>query len=79
MSIVFIIFNGVVYGQSLKTLSIEEQIEDVTFIKNELQELHPGIYTYQTALEFEASFDSLIANLNPNQTVFQFYNSLVPE
>lgn len=77
-SIVFLIFHVIVHGQSLKSLSIEEQIEDVTFIKNELQEFHPGIYSFQTKLQFEANFDSLIANLKPNQTVFQFYNTLIP-
>ncbi|MEE4260642.1 MAG: S41 family peptidase [Bacteroidales bacterium] len=77
-TIVFIIFHVIVHGQSLKPLSIAEQIEDITFIKNELQEFHPGIYTYQTEFEFEAHFDSLIANLKPNQTVFQFYNRLIP-
>lgn len=77
-SVVFIIFHVVVQGQALKSLSIEEQIEDITFIKNELQELHPGIYSYQTELEFGANFDSLFANLIPNQSVFQFYNSLIP-
>lgn len=65
-------------GQSLKTLSIEEQLDDIEFIKTELKQLHPGIYTYQSEMEFEEGFNSLIANLQENHTVFEFYTSLVP-
>ncbi|MGB5419394.1 MAG: hypothetical protein WBN21_11250, partial [Algibacter sp.] len=61
-------------SQSLKTLSIEQQLEDVEFIKTELEKLHPGIYTYQTKKEFEDGFISLKENLYENQTVFDFYN-----
>ena len=65
-------------SQSLKILSIDDQLEDIEFIKTELQQLHPGIYTYQSEREFEKGFNSLIANLRENQTVFEFYHSLVP-
>jgi hypothetical protein len=65
-------------SQSLKTLSNEQQLEDVEFIKTELEKLHPGIYTYQTRKEFEDGFISLKENLHGNQTVFDFYNTLVP-
>lgn len=65
-------------SQSLKTLSVDEQLEDVEFIKTELEKLHPGIYTYQTKKEFEDGFISLKENLHENQTVFEFYNSFVP-
>ncbi len=65
-------------SQSLKILSIDDQLEDIEFIKTELQQLHPGIYTYQSEREFEEGFNSLIASLQENQTVFEFYHSLVP-
>jgi len=65
-------------SQSLKTLSIEEQLADIEFIKTELQKLHPGIYTYQSELEFETGFESLKVNIKTNQTIFEFYNSVVP-
>lgn len=65
-------------SQSLKTLSIEEQIEDIEFIKGELQKLHPGIYTYQSEIEFESRFDSLLENLKINQTNFDFYSQIAP-
>lgn len=65
-------------SQSLKTLSIDKQLEDVEFIQTELEKLHPGIYTYQTKKQFEDGFNSLKSNLQKNKTVFEFYNSLVP-
>ena len=74
--LLIIAFSGI--GQSLKTLSIDEQLADIEFIKTELQKLHPGIYTYQTEQEFESGFESLIVNLKENQTVFEFYNKIVP-
>ncbi len=76
--ILFLISSVIANAQSLKTLSIEEQIEDIEFIKTELQELHPGIYTYQSEQEFEDGFKSLKASLMEDQTVFDFYNVLVP-
>ncbi len=77
-SILSLIIVVVVNGQSLKTLSIEEQLADIEFIKTELQKLHPGIYTYQSELEFETGFESLKVNLEANKTVFEFYNKIVP-
>ncbi len=77
-SILSLIIAVTVNGQSLKTLSIEEQLEDIEFIKTELQKLHPGIYTYQSKQEFEDGFQSLKVNLQEDQTVFEFYNNIVP-
>ncbi len=77
-TILTLFFVFITNGQSLKTLSIEEQLEDIEFIKTELKNLHPGIYTYQSELEFETEFESLKVNLETNQTIFQFYNKIVP-
>lgn len=77
-SILLIIIAAVANGQSFKTLSIDEQLEDIEFIKSELEKLHPGIYSFQSEQEFEDGFELLIADLEANRTVFEFYNNLVP-
>lgn len=65
-------------GQGMKTLSISEQVEDIEYIQKKFEELHPRLYTFQTEQEFAEAVDSLKLTLKEDQTVFQFYNSLVP-
>ena len=65
-------------GQTLKKLSIEEQLEDIKFIKSELEKFHPGIYTYQSKVEFDGVFNELIKNLNKELSVIDFYNLVIP-
>lgn len=77
-SILALIVTVIANSQSFKMLSIDEQFEDVEFIKTELEKLHPGIYTYQSEAEFEDGFELLKANLQENKNIFQFYNRLVP-
>lgn len=69
---------SIMNGQSFKLLSIQEQVEDIEFVKSELTKLHPGICSYQLLEEFDDGFDSLIGSIKNDQTIFQFYKQLVP-
>ena len=62
-SILSLFITNTIAAQTFKTLSIEEQLQDIEFIKTELQNLHPGIYTYQSEDEFEDGFQSLKGHL----------------
>lgn len=77
--LIFLLFyNVVTICQTLKTFSIQEQTEDINYISSELKIFHPGIYTYQSEKEFVNGFESLKSSLKENQTVFEFYQQLVP-
>jgi hypothetical protein len=78
LTCLIIIVPYITIGQSIKMLSIKEQVEDIEYIKSELVKLHPGIYSFQSVKEFNQGFDSLIKNLRNDQSIFQFYKQLVP-
>lgn len=65
-------------GQKLKTLTLQEQKQDINYIQSELEKLHPGIYSYQSEEEYRNGFDILRMNLKEDQNVFEFYQKLVP-
>jgi len=78
LSILILFLPALLVGQTLKKLTVQEQTEDINYIQSELVKLHPGIYTYQSESEFREGFDFLKKSLIEDQTVFEFYQKLVP-
>lgn len=76
--IFFCCLTVLVHGQTLNTFSVREQKEDIEYIQSQLERLHPGIYTYQSEVEFEQGFETLKSDLLGKQSVFEFYQKLVP-
>lgn len=65
--------NSIVKGL---TLSAEDLQEDALLLKNVMLDVHPGIYRYNTAEEFETHFQDFFAKLNRDMTEAEFMKHL---
>ncbi|WP_299247330.1 S41 family peptidase [uncultured Aquimarina sp.] len=59
-------------------VSISELKEDLLILKNNLEEVHPGLYAYHSKEKFDILFSEIEQNLKQPITSIDFYRRLLP-
>jgi hypothetical protein len=71
----FFMYTGV-FGQEKQILSVEQMQKDLSVLKEAFTELHPGLFRYTTAAQFEKNFNIMNQKAERPMTLAQFYIEL---
>lgn len=68
------------FGQSdyKKLLVPSELKKDLTILKENLEQVHPGLYAYYSKEKFDAFYETLSTKINKPLTSVDFYRNLLP-
>ena len=75
-----LIFSFSVFGQKgyLELVSPTLLREDLQIVKENLEQVHPGLYRYNSKEEFEAFYQKLQSEINTSVSSIEFYRKLLP-
>jgi len=61
-----------------KKYSVAELKEDIALLQNNLEQIHPGLYTYTSKKEFDTFFQELSNSITQPMTQIEFYRLVLP-
>lgn len=84
--LLFCLFTGISYSQSQLIKEIDQGLsispeasqEDLRILKQNLEHIHPGLYTYTSKEELDAYFEKVEDQLNEAKTEIEFYQLIGP-
>ena len=77
-TIIFIFSTFTCIGQSSRTITKEQALEDLKIFQTSLKELHPNIYRYTSKADFDKEYKNVRGQIGETITIKQFYNLVAP-
>lgn len=74
----FLVFVFMLQAGAQVKLQPQQMREDLQYLKNRLQLLHPGLYRYQDSLKYEERFRQLTENFDKEAAFKDFYTGMAP-